>query len=238
MQIFYTPKIQGKVHILDEAESKHAIRVLRLSTGDTVHLVDGKGNFYEAEITEANPRNCRVEVVKQIREFGKRRHYLHLAVAPTKNIDRFEWFLEKATEIGIDEITPILCDHSERKVIQNNRLEKVIISAMKQSLKAYLPRLNPLTPVKQMLYSGLDGNKFIAHCYDQEKRELKKEIAASLSNLILIGPEGDFSEEEVNLAVQQEFVPVELGKSRLRTETAAIVACHTANLIHGESTGP
>ncbi len=232
MQIFYTPGIKGKEHVLDETESKHAIRVLRLNNGDKIHLIDGKGNFFEVEITDANPKQCRVEVVKQTCEYGKRHHYLHLAVAPTKNIERFEWFLEKATEIGIDEITPILCEHSERKIIKNDRLEKVIIAAMKQSLKAYLPRLNPLTPVTQLFQSPHNGKKFIAHCYEQEKWELKKEIADSRSNLILIGPEGDFSEEEIAMALKKDFIPVELGKSRLRTETAAIVACHTASLIH------
>ncbi|MGD9930404.1 MAG: 16S rRNA (uracil(1498)-N(3))-methyltransferase [Mangrovibacterium sp.] len=232
MQLFYTPDITEPEYFLDETESKHAIRVLRMTNGDLIQLVDGAGNFYDAQITGANPKKCRIEVIKKASSFGKRSHYLHIAVAPTKNIDRFEWFLEKATEIGIDEITPVLCDHSERKVIKDDRLEKVIISAMKQSLKAYLPKLNPLTPLAGLLSAGIEGKKFIAHCYEQDKRELKHEVTGSSSNLILIGPEGDFSENEITLAIKNDFIPVSLGKSRLRTETAAIVACHTANLLN------
>lgn len=231
MQLFYTPGITNSDFYLDEAESKHAVRVLRLANGDKIQLVDGKGNFFEAKIVDAHPKRCEVEVTKKLTEFNKRSHYLHMAVAPTKNIDRFEWFLEKATEIGVDEITPVLCDHSERKVIKNDRLEKVIISAMKQSIKAYLPKLNLLTPLKNILESDFDGRKFIAHCYEQDRRELKRELDLSESNLILIGPEGDFSEDEVKLALQKQFIPVSLGESRLRTETAAVVACHTVNLL-------
>ncbi|KOH45122.1 16S rRNA (uracil(1498)-N(3))-methyltransferase [Sunxiuqinia dokdonensis] len=231
MQLFYTPGITGPIFYLDETESKHAVRVLRLANGDKIELVDGKGNFFEAQIVDAHPKRCGIEVTKTVSGFNKRNHYIHLAVAPTKNIDRFEWFLEKATEIGVDEITPILCDHSERKVIKTERLEKVIISAMKQSLKAYLPKLNPLTPLKKVLESDWDGKRFIAHCYDQDKRELKNELASSQSNLILIGPEGDFSEEEIEIAIRNGLIPVSLGQSRLRTETAAVVACHTVNLL-------
>lgn len=231
MQLFYTPDIQGKQYTLNETESKHAVRVLRLANGDGIQLIDGNGNFYEAQIIDAHPKRCKVEVIKTVTGFGKRNHYLHVAVAPTKNIDRFEWFLEKATEIGIDEITPILCEHSERKAIKDERLEKVIVSAMKQSLKAYLPKLNPLTPLKELFDTDFSGKKFIAHCYDQDKRELKNELEGSQKILVLIGPEGDFSEDEVEMAIDQKFVPVSLGESRLRTETAAVVACHTVNLL-------
>ncbi|WP_372773406.1 16S rRNA (uracil(1498)-N(3))-methyltransferase [Mangrovibacterium sp.] len=231
MQLFYTPDIQGKSYTLNEIESKHAIRVLRLNPGDSIQLIDGKGSLYTAQITDANPKRCQIVVQAQEREFGKRNSYLHIAVAPTKNIDRLEWFLEKATEIGIDEITPVLCEHSERKVIKDDRLEKVIVSAMKQSLKAYLPRLNPLTPLNELLQSEFRGKKFIAHCHELDKRQLKNEIPGSLSNLILIGPEGDFSEQELTTALQNNFIPVSLGSSRLRTETAALAACHTCNLL-------
>jgi len=231
MHLFYTPDIQSTIYTLDEDESKHAVRVLRLSNGDIIQLIDGKGNFMQARIADANPKRCTVEVVEKTSEYGKRKSYLHLAVAPTKNIDRFEWFLEKATEIGIDEITPVLCDHSERKVIKEDRLEKVIVSAMKQSLKAYVPKLNPLTPLSALLKTDFAGKKFVAHCYEQDKHLLKTEVASSLSNLILIGPEGDFSEAEVTEALNQGFIPVSLGESRLRTETAALVACHTCNLL-------
>ncbi len=232
MQLFYTPNIPSLVFQLDETESKHAVRVLRLTNGDSIQLIDGKGNFHNAKIKDAHPKRCQVEIIETHAEFGKRNHYLHMAVAPTKNIDRFEWFLEKATEIGIDEITPILCEHSERKMIKHERLEKVIISAMKQSLKAYLPKLNPLTPIKDILSAEFDGNKCVAHCYEKDKRQLKNEATNSNSNLILIGPEGDFSESEIETALQNKFIPVSLGESRLRTETAAVVACHTVNLMN------
>ena len=231
MHLFYTPDIVGTNYVLDEVESKHAVRVLRLNEGEIIQLIDGNGNFFEARISDPNPKRCGIEVVTKTEKFGERRSYLHIAVAPTKNIDRLEWFLEKATEIGIDEITPILCEHSERKVIKDDRLEKVIISAMKQSLKAYLPKLNPLTPIKELCQSDFQGKKFIAHCYDQDKRQLKAEIENSLSNLILIGPEGDFSEKEVDSAIENGFIPVSLGQSRYRTETAALVACHTCKLM-------
>lgn len=232
MHLFYTPYISGTSYTLIEEESKHAVRVLRLTEGDEIQLIDGKGNFFEARIVDANPKHCSVEVIGQQAEYGKRNSYLHIAVAPTKNIDRLEWFLEKATEIGIDEITPILCEHSERKVIKDDRLEKVIVSAMKQSLKAYLPKLNPMTPLSELLGADFSGKKFIAHCYEQDKRTLKNEVVGSLSNLILIGPEGDFSEAEVEMAIKTNgFIPVSLGQSRLRTETAALVACHTCNLL-------
>ncbi len=231
MHLFYTPDIRENEYTLSETESKHCVRVLRLGISDSIILIDGAGGWYEAVIVDANPKRCKVEIKKHLKEYEKRDQYLHIAIAPTKNIDRFEWFLEKATEIGIDEITPILCDHSERKIIKDERLEKVIVSAMKQSLKAYLPKLNPLTPIKDLLSNSFEGRKYIAHCYEQDKKELKNEIAESRSNLILIGPEGDFSEEEVQLAIENHFVPVSLGNSRLRTETAGVVACHTANLI-------
>ncbi len=231
MQLFYTPDINADDYCLNETESKHAVRVLRLNVGDSIQLIDGKGNFYEAQITDAHPKKCQVHVIKKVNGFGKRNNYLHLAVGPTKNIDRFEWFLEKATEIGVDEITPILCEHSERKVIKHERLEKVIVSAMKQSLKAYLPRLNHLTPIKDLINSSSESKKFIAHCYERDKHILKNELESSDSNLILIGPEGDFSENEVTLAIDKQFIPVSLGESRLRTETAAVVACHTVNLL-------
>ncbi len=230
MQLFYTPDINGNHYVLPEVESKHAVRVLRLTEGDTIHLIDGKGGFYTAKLSEANAKRCSVEVISKVSEYNKRSNYLHIAVAPTKNIDRIEWFLEKATEIGIDEITPILCQHSERKVIKPERLEKIIVSAMKQSLKAYLPKLNPLTPISNILKTEVSGGKFIAHCYEQDKKQLKEELQQS-SNLILIGPEGDFSEEELELALERSFVPVSLGNSRLRTETAALAACHTCAVI-------
>lgn len=229
--LFYTPDIQGILHSFDETESKHMIRVLRLVRGDRIHLADGKGNLYEAILADPDPRKCRVEIVSRQNEYGKRNHYIHIAVAPTKNTDRLEWFAEKATEIGIDEITPVLCERSERKVLKTDRLERVMIAAMKQSGRAYLPRINALIPLDQLLTAPFPGRKFIAHCHDQDKSPLSRQLSDSRSNLVLIGPEGDFSEQELGKALREAFIPVALGKSTLRTETAALVACHTINLL-------
>ena len=232
MQLFYVPNISGSEIILDETESKHAIRVLRLQKGNRVQVVDGKGGFYETQITDANPKKCRLSIVNSILEFGKRNFNLHIAIAPTKNIDRFEWFLEKATEIGIDEITPLLTSHSERKTVNPERLEKILVSAMKQSLKAYLPKLNELTSFKELIINNKSENKFIAWCDEIQKTHLKNLATKRNNTLILIGPEGDFSSDEVKLAIENGFKVVSLGESRLRTETAGIVACHIVNLAN------
>ncbi|MBN2635760.1 MAG: 16S rRNA (uracil(1498)-N(3))-methyltransferase [Prolixibacteraceae bacterium] len=232
MQLFYIPNISGTEVVLDETESKHAVRVLRLTVGTEVQLIDGKGGFYEAEIVEANPKNCRLKINKTIHGFGKKNFRLHMAVAPTKNIDRFEWFLEKATEIGIDEITPLLTEHSERKAIKLERLEKILISAMKQSVKAYLPKLNEIASFHEFIENCTTQNRFIAHCYNGEKQHLKNVVTKENDTVILIGPEGDFSPEEVTLAKQKGFTEISLGTARLRTETAAIVACHIVNLVN------
>jgi len=232
MQLFYVPNISGAEVILDETESKHAIRVLRLIVGNQVQIIDGKGGFYEAEIIDANQKKCRLSIVKSTSEFGKKDFHLHIAIAPTKNTDRFEWFLEKATEIGIDEITPLLTSHSERKSINPERLEKILVSAMKQSLKAYLPKLNKLTSFKELVVNNKTKNKFIAYCDDIQKTHLKELTKKGNDTLILIGPEGDFSPEEVQLATVNGFEVVSLGTARLRTETAGIVACNIVNLAN------
>ena len=229
MNLFYTPDISGDYHVLEEQESKHVVKVLRLKTGDTINMVDGKGSLYEGVITKIT-RECHVRITNKISEYGKRDYYLHIAVAPTKNIDRIEWFVEKATEIGIDEITPILCEHSERKVIKSDRFEKIMISAMKQSGKAYLPKFNNMISFRELISTSFPYGKFFAHCYEQEKTPLIKAITGN-SSLIVIGPEGDFSEKEIKDAIASDFKPVSLGNSRLRTETAALVACHTMSLI-------
>jgi len=232
MQLFYTPDIKTNNYTLNEIESKHCIRVLRLSTNDKIQLIDGKGSFYEAKIIDPNPKKCIVEIIETKKDFGKRNHYLHIAIAPTKNIDRFEWFLEKATEIGIDEITPILCEHSERKIIKPERLEKVIISAVKQSIKAYKPKLNPLTKYSNLINQNFNGVKYIAHCQDTNKQALKLNYETGRNVLMLIGPEGDFSPNEIELAKKYNFHETSLGQSRLRTETAGVVACHTINMLN------
>ena len=232
MHIFYTPDIAGNNYTLDETESKHCIRVLRLEQGGEIILVDGHGGFFTAEIVDPNPKRCAVKVIKSELEYGLRNFQVHVAIAPTKNIERVEWFLEKTTEIGIDHIIPLLCRFSERKNLKTDRLEKVIVSAMKQSLKAYLPQLDPLTKFNDLISLPFDGQKFIAHCDDQHRDLLKKMILANQNYLILIGPEGDFSSDEIKLAIDAGFHPVSLGDSRLRTETAGVVACHTFNLLN------
>ncbi len=232
MQLFYVPNISGAEVILDETESKHAVKVLRLSVGDSVQLIDGKGGFYQAEISDASPKKCKLSIIGLNKEFGKKDFHLHIAIAPTKNIDRFEWFLEKATEIGIDEITPLLTSHSERKIVNPERLEKILVSAMKQSLKAYLPKLNEITAFKELVINSKSQNKYIAYCDDIQKTHLKNAVAGGQNTLILIGPEGDFSPEEVKLAIENGFTVVSLGDSRLRTETAGIVACNIVNLAN------
>lgn len=232
MQLFYVPNISGAEVVLDETESKHAVRVLRLQNGNQVQIIDGNGGFYEAEITDANPKKCRLSIVKSTLDFGKKDFHLHIAIAPTKNNDRFEWFLEKATEIGIDEITPLLTSHSERKTINAERLEKILVSAMKQSLKASLPKLNSITSLKELVMSNKTENRFIAYCDDFQKDHLKDLIKKEKNVLVLIGPEGDFSPDEVEFAVKNGYQVVSLGESRLRTETAGIVACHIVNLVN------
>jgi 16S rRNA (uracil1498-N3)-methyltransferase len=232
MQLFYTPDISGEFYTLSEDESKHCVRVLRLVEGDAVQLVDGCGGLYVATITEANHKRCTVRVGEVQRGFGKRGYYLHLAVAPTKNTERYEWLLEKATEIGVDEITPLLCEHSERKLVKDERSLKVITAAVKQSLKAYHPQLNPMLDFAQLVSQNFGGTKLIAHCHNRPKILLKNAVRAGEPTLIAIGPEGDFSLAEVELAVSCGFTEVSLGESRLRTETAGVVACHTLALAN------
>ena len=242
MYLFYTPDIETS-HFLSEEESAHCVRVLRYDRGDEILLTDGRGTTYHARITNPHPRHCEFEVLSQEKQEKTHNIYLHVAIAPTKNIERLEWMVEKCTEIGVDEITPLLCRFSERKNLRNDRLEKIILSAAKQSLTPYLPKLNPLTdfgtfidPSNSPSRGGIGDeskmDKFIAHCYKDEKRELKDVLQKGRDVLILIGPEGDFSEQEVETAIANGFVPVGLGRSRLRTETAGVVACHTAVLLN------
>jgi len=232
MHIFYTPDISGNTYTLDETESKHCVRVLRLEKGDEITLVDGRGGLFTAEIEDSNPKRCQVKIIKSDLESGFRNFQVHIAIAPTKNIERMEWFLEKATEIGINRVIPLLCQHSERKEIKHERLEKVMVAAMKQSLKAYLPKLDEMTKFNDLIRQPFDGQKFIAHCEEQPRDLLKNLIVPNQNYLILIGPEGDFTSEEIDAATQAGYQPVSLGNSRLRTETAGVVACHTFNLLN------
>jgi 16S rRNA (uracil1498-N3)-methyltransferase len=234
MHIFYTPEItaDSTAYLLSEEESKHAIRVLRMEAGSEVQLVDGRGGFYTAKIADAHPKRTLLQIISIQQAYGKRNHYLHIAVAPTKNIERLEWFLEKATEIGIDEVTLLLCQRSERKDAKIERLNKIITSAVKQSIKAYHPVLNALTSFDQLIRTPFNGQKFIAHCLPEGKVALASALQLKSSCLVLIGPEGDFSEKEIADALQYGFQPITLGNSRLRTETAALEACFEVNFLN------
>lgn len=231
MHLFYAPNIALE-HVLPEEESQHAVRVLRLQAGDEMVVVDGVGGWYTAVLTHPHPKRCGFEIKKTTLEYGKRNYRLHIAIAPTKNIERLEWFLEKATEIGVDEITPLICRFSERKIIKPERLEKIIVSAAKQSLKAYFPKLNPVCTFNDFLKTYSANQKFIAHCYEEDKQTLQSLYRAPSDVIVLIGPEGDFSPEEVQIALAENYAPVSLGNSRLRTETAGVVACHTVTLLN------
>jgi 16S rRNA (uracil1498-N3)-methyltransferase len=232
MNVFYLDNFNISDCLLNEEESGHAIRVLRLKENDAIIAVDGKGNRYEAQISVADAKRCRIRITGISQEFEKRNYRLHLAVAPTKNSDRMEWLIEKATEIGLDEFTPLCCRYSERKNIQRNRLERVAIAAMKQSLKAFLPEINEIIDFEKFIPGFFNGKKFIAHCYPGEKPYLHQLVSSRDNGLVLIGPEGDFSTDEIELARKHGFQEVSLGTSRLRTETAALVACHTLALCN------
>jgi len=232
MQFFYTPDISDNTYTFSKEESRHCIKVLRKKVGDGIHLVDGKGNLYHTTLIDDDPKGCTVEVKQKEVDFNKRNYRIHMVVSPTKNNDRFEWFLEKVTELGVDEITPIICQNSERKVIKAERLNKILVAAMKQSLKAYLPQLNEAVSWKEFIEKKFNTERFIAHCGEGSKTPLKQWLKPQQDVMILIGPEGDFSDTEVIEAMSSGFVPVSLGKSRLRTETAAVAACHTINLTN------
>jgi 16S rRNA (uracil1498-N3)-methyltransferase len=228
MHLFYQEQLPEVKH-LDQDESKHCIKVLRLQTGDQINIIDGKGTFYTAKITEAHPKKCEFEIIETSKE-AKPFFHRHLAIAPTKNMDKMEWLVEKATEMGIDEISFFQSFHSERKVIKIDRLEKKVISAMKQSLKAKKPVLNEMAPFKKLLESAVADNKFIAYVDFENKDHLKNELSNQKDTIILIGPEGDFTPDEIQMAISKNFKKVSLGNSRLRTETAALAAVHIMNL--------
>lgn len=232
MNSFYISNITENYVQLTSEESKHCIKVLRLSKGDHVQLLNGKGSSFEAIIQTADQKACMLEILKEDKHPNYRSYHLTIAIAPTKNTDRFEWFTEKAAEIGIDKIVPIICKHSERKEIKNERLEKILISAMKQSEQKYLPELTRQQPFKELVMQSFNGDKLIAHCEPGNKKTLRNSITPGRNVLILIGPEGDFDPTEIKLALENGFIPVSLGDSRLRTETAGIVACHTAYLVN------
>lgn len=226
MALFYAPDITDSWE-LPEEEAAHSIRVLRLSVGSEIEITDGKGHFYKAEISSITGKHCYVQAKETIEQPKGWQGRMHIAIAPTKNIDRIEWMVEKAVEIGLDEITFLNCRFSERKVVKTDRIERIVVSAMKQSLKPYKTLVNELVDFKKFIARPVEGAKYIAHCYEGEKLLLKDVLQAGENATVLIGPEGDFSPEEVELAIKAGYRPVSLGNSRLRTETAGLVACHT-----------
>ena len=248
MYLFYATDIPSSIQVgqtfqLDDEQSAHAVRVLRYTAGDTIHIADGRGNLYETCIVNPHPKHCEVEIRSVSPQVKHHRDDVHIAVAPTKNIERMEWMAEKCTEIGVDTITPLLCHYSERKVIRIDRLEKIVLAAAKQSLSAFLPRLNELTSVRDFILAATEDYRFIAHSSPWvDKKDLRTELQKIAEGqepgtrsphtyCVLIGPEGGFTDDEVLLAMEHGFVPVSLGEARLRTETAAIVACMMINYV-------
>ena len=241
MQLFYNPEIANGTQqvTFDKTESRHIVRVLRKKENDTIFITNGFGQLFTSEILIADDKKCLVKII-HIEDYKKPwNYYLHIVIAPTKLNDRFEWFLEKATEIGIDEITPIICEHSERKIVKRERMEKIIHSAAKQSLKYHFPKLNEPLNFNQFINSEFNGQLFIAHCeavpagrQETTKKSLKSALKPQFKTTILIGPEGDFSLKEIKQSLEHNFIPVSLGESRLRTETAGIVAVHSVAFIN------
>lgn len=233
MQLFYAHIIEESKAFLDPEETRHCTKTLRKNVNDIISFTDGCGGMYVGKIVDFNKKSCTLEIVKTLQTTDKRNFKLHLAIAPTKNISRLEWFLEKTTEFGIDEITFLLCQRSERKNIRLDRLEKVVLSAAKQSLKSIFPKVNDLIKFKDFIPQAKATFKGIAHCNTENLPHLKNVLHQEIQEiLLLIGPEGDFSEAEVELATTHGFEEIGLGTSRLRTETAGIAACHTVHLVH------
>jgi 16S rRNA (uracil1498-N3)-methyltransferase len=230
MNIFIAT-VQNTIATLTSEESWHCAKVLRKKTGDNIQLIDGIGNFYEGVLEIVSDKKCTANVISGPILQDKRNYYLHLAIAPTKQIDRIEWMIEKAVEIGIDEISFISCKNSERTVIKIDRIIKIVESAVKQSLQAYLPKINDLVSFKEIINSKEADQKLIAHCYIGEKNDLKQTEFKNKSTLVLIGPEGDFSMGEVDLALKNNFTAVTFGSNRLRTETAGLYVCQAASLL-------
>jgi 16S rRNA (uracil1498-N3)-methyltransferase len=234
MQLFYNPDLTKETTQItfDKIESKHIVRVLRKKEDAILHITNGKGFLFDAKIIIASDKKCVAEII-EIQEKPKPwNYYLHIAIAPTKNNDRIEWFLEKATEIGIDEITPIICSNSERRIVKLDRFEKIIQSAMKQSLKFTLPKINEPVKFNDFINQDFEGTFCIAHCEEQDKNLLKSVVNPSEKTTILIGPEGDFSSQEITKALEKNSIPISLGESRLRTETAALVAVQSISFIN------
>lgn len=233
MQLFYNININETTEnfSFDKEESKHIIKVLRKKDTDILYVTNGLGLLFKTEITLASDSKCTVKIIS-FEKSAPSKYHLHLAVAPTKMNDRYEWFLEKATEIGIHEITPIICDRSERKIINTERFDKIILTAMKQCNQLYLPKLNSPMTFKEFVKLKNEGLQLVAHCEETDKKTLKSVLSPNENVTILIGPEGDFTEKEIEAALENSYIPVSLGNTRLRTETAAIVACHSVVFVN------
>lgn len=229
---FYAPDIESD-HFLPESDSQHCVKVLRMKSGDQIELVDGRGGLYTCRISVAHPKRTEVEVMSRVDLKPAWPAPITVAVAPTKHIDRMEWLVEKLVEIGVDRIVPVRCDRSERKEIKVERLQKIAVSAMKQSLKAVLPEICEMTPLSQFISEPGEGCRFVAYCdRSVPRKSLAREYRAGCPAVMLIGPEGDFSPDEIAATIAAGFVPVTLGDNRLRTETAALVACDTCHIIN------
>ncbi|MBS0011322.1 MAG: 16S rRNA (uracil(1498)-N(3))-methyltransferase [Bacteroidales bacterium] len=226
MQLYYSADLNDKIFVFDARESKHIIRVMRHHSGDMIHVTDGKGNIFRAKIINEDASRCMAEITEPLPSFDRHNYYLHIALAPPKNPVRMEWFVEKTVEVGIDEITPLICHNSERKKINGERLHRIALAAMKQSLKLYATRINESIHFDNLIKEDFEGRKYIA-CLDSESKtqSLAGTYAKGENALILIGPEGDFTTDEMNRARDNDYLPVSLGNSRLRTETAGITAC-------------
>ncbi len=233
MHMFYEPELAEDMLVLSPGESHHCVKVLRMKEGDQLLITNGRGMLCKSRLAKADPKSCLVETTDVRYNYGKRPYTLHIAMAPTKSVDRFEWFLEKAVECGIDIITPLLCEYSERKVIKPVRLERQIIAAMKQSCRAYLPELKPLTKFSDFINNISEKTRFIAHCGEDKSQRFIDVYTKGANVVIAIGPEGGFSNEEIHLAKSNRFNAISLGKHRLRTETAGIAACVQANAVNG-----
>lgn len=232
MAIFFCENLSASSAMLNEEESKHAVQVLRMADGNPVEVIDGKGIFCNAVIKVAHHKRCELEITQRFIDFQKRDYHLHIAIAPTKQMERFEWFLEKAVELGVDEITPLICKNSVRTNLRPDRLEKIILSAVKQSKQAYLPVLNQSVPIEQFLKTKFDATKVIAYCETGTETTLQSSVSKNQSVIVLIGPEGDFTPVEIKLAFEQNYLPVSLGETRLRTETAGVYACSVLRILN------
>jgi 16S rRNA (uracil1498-N3)-methyltransferase len=233
MQVFYAPNITNNSFYLDEKESKHCIRALRMVRGDHVRMIDGKGNLYEGVISNPDPKKCRISITNINHSFEKRDYRINIAISPIKNHERFEWFIEKSVEIGVDEITPLICHNTEKTNLKTDRINNLIISAMKQSLKAVKTELQAKCFFSEFIRQNIQGVKIIAHCNESILRKSFAEAyEKSKDVVIMIGPEGDFTPEEINQAMDNGFISAHLGPSRLRTETAGVAACHSVYFIN------